>query len=143
MKSIIYEIKRKLRRSYLILKYKINDGIFHYCHIIHVKPSDRGLGLTTYLIQEGIKHETPIVCPSEVYREILIQHILELGEKGILPKPILRQQAEKYIITPSNEYTRGRRYPNGVLIDNSCYRMEIDMMLQRGIRIRNGFYTLY
>lgn len=120
--SFWYRFTRPIKR--LWFKFLLNRD-----KLIKVDERHRGVGKTYMMIERAIKEEIPIV----VGRQDVAYHIKRNGNSVEVVR-----LAKNFSID-----IEGRRFPNGVMIDESVDPELIPKLESRRIKIRGGFIPNY
>lgn len=132
------KICRFFRRKYLFLKFKLSKlSKNNLYHLINLKPSDRGIGITTFLIKESIKASTPIIVRTMIQKERVVHEMYKYSQI-IYPTSLTEKEISDKLVFTCRDNLRGKRI-NSVLIDSLTIIEYIDF-LSKNLNIKaHGF----
>jgi hypothetical protein len=120
--SFGYRFTRPIKR--LWFKFLLNQD-----KLIKVDDRHRGVGKTYMMIERAIKHDIPIIAGSQRHIDLIKRFGNPVDVYGLAPNFTIHVQ--------------GKRFPNGVMIDESVKPEMIDWLKGNNIRIRGGFVQNY
>lgn len=131
-------IKKSLRRKYLFWKYKHN---YNNDRLIITTQEDRGLGLTTMMLEDCLRNNYVLIVKNEIKRKFLSHEIYKRGQLGLLPS-VTEYKAYSDYLTTIQEIkinSRGRNKSISYIVDNNCDYDDVKTLFSLPIKIINGF----
>ncbi len=121
MSNIIFGVKYWFKNKYM--KYKLYNG-FKNNKIILTNDKNRGVGKSTLLFELSRKYDMPIFVNTKAQEEYFNRHF----------------KCKKVFLKYHLNDLRGRRFPNGILIDEGFDTKQIEELNHLGVNVRTGFY---
>ena len=131
------KFKRWIRRKYLFWKYKHN---YNTGMVIVSKLGDRGLGLTTMMLEDCLRKNCMLLVPNAVTKCRMFDEIDKMVNSPTCTSSI---DPNDYLITPT-EIANGKlqgRHNARIIIDNQCTYRDFTTIRDNGYEhsIVNGF----
>jgi hypothetical protein len=125
---LISNIKVKIKR--FIFKYKLNK-YFGTGKLILTNDNHRGFGKTTMLVDLAVKHNMVIICPNETQARYINNAF----------KHKIANTHNTIAFSCSNvDRLKGRRFPNGVLVDEGVDSKTINNIHFNISQVKGGFF---